>query len=591
MYKASFYYGGYYSFIWIINETVMFKDIVKEVDPLFNPRSVAHIGATNNLNKWGNSTITSLIQSFKGDIYPVNPHEDMILGLKVYRKVTDIPGPVDLAVFTIPAERVAAAMEECVQKGVKSAVIISAGFAETGAAGKRLQDEVLAIARKGNIRFIGPNCMGYWSASSSLAAFMMPLLVKPGPLAFVSQGGNVGAAIVVAGFERGVGFHRYVSCGCAADIQIEDYIEYFGRDPEVKVIMTYIEGLNDGKRFTEIVERVTRVKPVIILKPGKTEAAAKAIRSHSGAMAGTDEIYDAAFKKMGALRVETPEEMLDVAIGFLTQPLPKGKNVAIITPGGSYGVLCAEACEQGGLNVVKLPEETIRELDKMFPPRWSRQNPVDPAGDRNLFAYLIAPISLLELPTVDSLIFMGFGGFTLFGSLIFQQQARTKMNEEQQEKNSAILKATVPILEGIKSTDPVVRAASVKQFVAGVGVTLGVQNGIEVDKMTDLVIAARESGKIGDKLIDDFINLATGKIDGSKSRMAVINDLLNGFMNAVVSQWIMRYGKPVITTTFTEQQGTLVDDHYDYASGNRAARVLLQLTKYYQYLSRESGSA
>jgi acyl-CoA synthetase (NDP forming) len=161
---------------------------------------------------------------------------------------------------------------------------------------------------------------------------MMPLLVRDGPLAFVSQGGNVGAAVVVAGYERGIGFRRYVSCGCAADIQIEDYIEYFGQDPEVKVIMTYIEGLNDGKRFTEIVEKVTKVKPVIVLKPGRTEAAAKAIRSHSGAMAGASEVYDAAFNKMGAMRVETPDEMLDVAIGFLTQPLPKGRNVAIITP-------------------------------------------------------------------------------------------------------------------------------------------------------------------------------------------------------------------------------------------------------------------
>jgi acyl-CoA synthetase (NDP forming) len=577
-----------YPDIRIIKELVMFNDIIKELDPLFNPRSVAHIGATNSRNKWGNSTITSLIQTFKGDIYPVNPHEDTILGLKVYKKVTDIPGPVDLAVFTIPSERVAAAMEECVQKGVKSAVIISAGFAEIGPQGKKLQDEVLEIARRGNIRFIGPNCMGYWSASSSLAAFMMPLLVNDGPLAFVSQGGNVGAAVVVAGFERGIGFHRYVSCGCAADIQIEDYIEYFGKDPEVKVIMTYIEGLNDGKRFTEVVEKVSRIKPVIIMKPGRTEAAAKAIRSHSGAMAGSSAIYDAAFKKMGALRVETPEEMLDVAIGFLTQPLPRGKNVAIITPGGSYGVLCAEACEEGGLNVVKLPDETIEELDKMFPPRWSRQNPVDPAGDRNIIAYLTAPISLLLLPTVDSLIFMGFGGFTLFGSLIFQQQARTQMNEEQHAERDAMLNAIVPILEGIKSTDVQTRATSVKQFVTGVGIILGVQNRIEIDKMTDLFIAARNSGKIGDYLLNDFINLATGKVGelNGRSRMQVINDLLNGFMNALVAQWIMTYKKPVITTTFTEQQVKLIDEHYDYTSANRAVRVLLKLTEYHDYLAR-----
>ncbi|RPJ61075.1 MAG: hypothetical protein EHM12_05630, partial [Dehalococcoidia bacterium] len=400
----------------------MYDDIVKDLDPLFNPKSVAHIGATNNRNKWGFSTITSLIHTYKGPIYPVNSHEVDIQGLKVFKKVTDIPGPVDMAVFTIPAERVANAMEDCVQKGVKAAVIISAGFAETGPEGQKLQDEVLAIARGGNVRFIGPNCMGYWSASSSVGAFMLPLLVRNGPLAFVSQGGNVGAAVVVAGYERGVGFRHYVSCGCAADIQIEDYIEYFGKDPNVKVILTYIEGINDGQKFIDVVSKVTPNKPVIMLKPGKFEAAAAAIKSHSGALAGSYEVYDAVCKKLGILRVDNPEEMLDVALGLLLQPLPKGPNVAIITPGGSYGVLCTDACEQEKLNVVKLPDKTIAELDKIFPPRWSRGNPVDPAGDRNFIAYLTAPERLLALDTVDALIFMGFGGFSLFGNLIAQQR-------------------------------------------------------------------------------------------------------------------------------------------------------------------------
>jgi len=569
----------------------MFNDIVKELDPLFNPRSVAHIGATNNTNKWGFSTITSLVQTFKGDIYPVNPREERIQGLKVYKKVTDIPGSVDLAVFTIPSERVAAAMEECVQKGVKSAVIISAGFAEIGPEGKKLQDEVLAIARKGNIRFIGPNCMGYWSASSSLAAFMMPLLVKDGPLAFVSQGGNVGSAVVVAGYERGVGFHRYVSCGCAADIQIEDYIEYFGKDPSVKVVMTYIEGLNDGKKFTEVVEKVSKIKPVIVLKPGKTEAAAKAIKSHSGAMAGMDEVYDAAFKKMGVMRVESPEEMLDVAIGFLTQPLPRGKNVAIITPGGSYGVLCAEACEEGGLNVVKLPDETIEELDKIFPPRWSRQNPVDPAGDRNFIAYLTAPGNLLALPSVDSLIFMGLGGFTLFGSLILQQRSANEKNMKAEDyaQRDAALQAIVPIIEAVKSQDSKQRETAIRQLIAMLGFILSIENKIEIDRLATMIIGARNSGGIDDTLIDDLLDLANGKAtlaESGRSRMVIINDIIVRFIRALVGQWKDSFGKPVITTTFTEEQTKLVYHHYDYNSGKRAARVLLKLTEYHDYLVR-----
>ncbi len=465
----------------------MENDIVKELDPLFNPKSVAHIGATNNTNKWGFSTITSLMQSFKGAIYPVNVHEDDIQGLKAYKKVTDIPGPVDLAVFTIPAERVAAAMEDCVKKGVRSAVIISAGFAEVGPEGKKLQDEVLSIARRGNIKFIGPNCMGYWSASSSLAAFMMPLLVRDGPLAFVSQGGNVGAAVVVAGYERNLGFHRYVSCGCAADVQIEDYIDYFGKDPEVKVIMAYIEGLNDGARFMDIVKRITPNKPVIVLKPGKTEVAARAIKSHSGAMAGSDEVYDAAFKKMGAIRVEDTEEMLDIAVGFLTQPLPRGRNVAIITPGGSYGVLCAQACEEGGLNVVKLPDKTIDELDKIFPPRWSRQNPVDPAGDRNFVAYMTAPLKLLELDRVDSLIFMGFGGFILFSNLLMQQRSHLeeKMTAEQLAQRDQAMKALIPTLEDVKSPDFKKMQSAVRQLINMLAVFMGIQDLNQVGALSD----------------------------------------------------------------------------------------------------------
>jgi acyl-CoA synthetase (NDP forming) len=571
----------------------MYNDIIKDLDPLFNPKSVAHIGATNNRNKWGFSTITSLIHTYKGPIYPVNPHEEDIQGITAFKKVTDIPGSVVLAVFTIPAERVAAAMEDCVQKGVKSAVIISAGFAETGPEGKKLQDEVLAIARRGNIRFIGPNCMGYWSASSSLGAFMLPLLVRDGPLAFVSQGGNVGSAVVVAGYERGVGFRHYVSCGCAADIQIEDYIEYFGKDPNVKVILTYIEGINDGLKFIDVVKKVTPNKPVIMLKPGKTEAAAAAIKSHSGALAGSYEIYNAVCKKLGILRVDTPEEMLDVALGLLLQPLPKGPNVAIITPGGSYGVLCTDACEQEGLNVVKLPEKTIAELDKIFPPRWSRGNPVDPAGDRNFISYLTAPERLLDLDTVDALIFMGFGGFSLFGNLIAQQRQVTEgmMKHDEIAGREAAIQALVPIIENIRSKDVSVAETSIRQLVDLLGMVLDIKDKAEMSAFADTAIAAKHSGKLDESLIDNLLDLTKGEayiISIGKTRVGIINELISTLLRSLVGQWILSYGKPVITTTFTEEQVRLVKDHFDYTSGNRAARVLTKLLEYQHYLNQIS---
>ena len=393
-------------------------DIVKELEPLFDPKSVAVIGATNNWNKWGFSTFSSSLDGFEGPVYPVNFREDKVLGRKAYKKITDIPGPVDLVAFVIPAPSIPAVMEECVEKGVKAGVIIAAGFQEVGDEGKKLQDEVVRIAKKGNIRFIGPNCMGYWSASSNLRAFMFPMPVKSGPIAFVSQGGNVGGAIVMSGYARGIGFHRYISCGATADIQIEDYIEHFGHDPNVKVILTYVEGLNNGRRFMEVAKEVSRKKPIIALKPGKTTAAAKAISSHSGSLSGIDKIYNAVFRECGIIRANTAEELLDYAIGFLTQPLPRGRNVAIITPGGSYGVLCADSCASEGLNVIDLPKETIDEFNKIFPPRWSHGNPVDPAGDRNFLGYLRAPDMLLNLDIIDAIIFMGFGSFSGFSSML-----------------------------------------------------------------------------------------------------------------------------------------------------------------------------
>ncbi|MBW2323703.1 MAG: CoA-binding protein [Deltaproteobacteria bacterium] len=256
-------------------------EIVPELAPLFHPRSVAVIGATNNLTKWGFSTFYSLMRHYQGDLYAVNNRDAEILGYPAYAKITDIPGPVDLAVIVIPPEKVAGVMEECVEKEVKAGVIITAGFAEVGRQGKAMQDEVLRAARKGGIRLVGPNCMGMWSASANLTAFMFPLPIMEGPLSLVSQGGNVGGALVSDAVSRGVGFQHYISCGCTADIQIEDYIEYMGNDDSVKVIMVYIEGLADGDRFVKKVKPVTLKKPVVALKPGKTEAAARAISSHS----------------------------------------------------------------------------------------------------------------------------------------------------------------------------------------------------------------------------------------------------------------------------------------------------------------------
>ncbi len=568
----------------------MGRTIVEELEPLFNPKSVAVIGATNNWNKWGYSTFTSALDGFRGPVYPVNNRETEVLGYKAYRRVTDIPGPVDLAIFVIPAPSVAPVMEDCVAKGVKAAVIISAGFAETGPEGKRLQDEVLRIARKGGIRFIGPNCMGFWSASSELRAFMFPLPVKDGPLAFVSQGGNVGGAVVTSGYMRGIGFHRYVSCGCAADIQIEDYIEYFGEDPQVKVILAYIEGLVDGSRFMEKVKRVTPKKPVIVLKPGKTEAAAKAITSHSGALAGSDEAYEAAFRSIGVTRVESPEELLDVAIGFVTQPLPRGRNVAILTPGGSYGVLCAEACASENLNVVKLPDKVIAALDKVFPPRWSRGNPVDPAGDRNFVTFLTAPGKLLRVKEVDALIFMGFGGFSIFASLFLSTDTgSTEGVASWVPSREQFRELALAFTKAVSSKDTTEIGKAIHPIVASVASIMGVYNEEEVNELTQLVASAFASGRLNaPSLISAFLPPDSPLL----SEMGIRNpptpqEAIARFLVALAEQWVENYNKPVLTTTFfAETQPRLQGSHYAYPSGRAAARVLVKMVEYKEYLER-----
>ena len=543
------------------------RNINENFDSLFKPKSVAVIGATDDFSKWGFSTFFSTLDGFKGIVYPINDKRESVFDHKAFKKITDVPGEVDLAVFVIPANSVPAAMEDCVRKGVKAAVIISAGFVEIGEEGRKLQEEVLQIARGGGIRFIGPNCMGFWSASAELKAFMTPMPIRPGPLAFVTQGGNVGGAIITSAYQRGLGFHRYVSCGCTADIQIEDYIEHFGGDPEVKVILTYIEGLEDGGRFIEKVKKVTSQKPVIALKPGKSDVTARAIRSHSGALCGSDEVYGEAFDKAGVIRVETPEELLDVAVGFLMQPLPQGGNVAIITPGGSYGVLCSDDCSSNGLNVIELPEETIAEFNHIFPPRWSHGNPVDPAGDRNLIAFLKAPEMLLKLDEVDSLIFMGFGSFSGFGDMLTSTMSQ------------------FPALEEMAKPFEV---QDIHSIVSLIGPLFWVKSSREEKDLEELITSVIESGEI------DVLSLCGGITSAStlegRTGLTEIFSIMDVFLGALVLHWLKTYKKPVVTTTFSEE-GLYLElkkgFYYSYPSPRRAAKVLAKLTEYKEYLERD----
>jgi acyl-CoA synthetase (NDP forming) len=383
--------------------------LTQQLDYLFNPGSVALIGASNNLAKWGFHVLSLLISKGGRHIYPINRNEAEVQGLKAYPSVGKVPGPVDLAVITVPFVEVPAAMKDCARKGVKVAVVIPGGFAETGSEGARIQREVVEIARQGGIRFVGPNGMGHFDTSADF--FTVPYLppVRKGPLALIAQSGNTSQSIVYLACELGLGFSKYVSSGNEADLHFEDYMEYLAQDEETKIILGYIEGLKEGRRFFELAREITRKKPIVIMKAGRTEAGARAARSHTAALAGSDVVCEAAFKQSGVIRVEEAGELIDVALVLLGQPLPRGRRVGVLSSGGGAAVIAADALMRQHLELPQLSPDTIEKLNSLLPPRWSHVNPVETGGDPFSYSCLWA---LMEDENVDAALVIGGGGVT-----------------------------------------------------------------------------------------------------------------------------------------------------------------------------------
>ena len=381
--------------------------LAQQLDYLFNPASVALIGASNNLSKWGYHVLSLLISKGGRQIYPINKNEAEVQGLKAYPSVSKVPGPVDLAVITVPIVEVPAAMKDCARKGVKASVVIPGGFAEIGNDGARIQREVVEIARQGGIRLVGPNCMGHFDTGTNF--FTVPYLppVSKGPLGLIAQSGNTSQTVVYMACEMGLGFSKYVSSGNEADLHFEDYLEYLARDDETKVILGYIEGLKEGRRFLELAKEVTRKKPVVIMKAGRTEAGAIAARSHTASLAGSDVVCEAAFKQSGVIRVEEAGELIDMALVLLGQPLPRGRRVGVISSGGGAAVITADALMRQHLVLPQLSPDTIEKLNALLPPRWSHVNPVETGGDPFSYACLWA---LLEDENVDAAFIIGGGG-------------------------------------------------------------------------------------------------------------------------------------------------------------------------------------
>lgn len=388
----------------------MNQSLLQHFDILFNPHSVALIGASDKLGSWGAGILSRLLaSSFPRRVYPINKNASEIRGLKAYESIAEVPDPVDFAVIAIPFPQIPTVMEECVGKGVKAALIISGGLAETNEEGVRIEKEIVEIASRGGIRFIGPNCMGHFDTSSDLSMVAFVGQVRKGPVGVIAQSGGYGGRIVLGGLDKGLGFSKFVSSGNEADLHLEDYLEYLAQDEATKVIALYIEGLREGRRFFQLAREITRKKPIVAMKAGKTATAARAAKSHAAALAGSEAIYDTLFRQSGVIRVEEDVELLDVTSALLDLPLPKGRRVGILAEGGGSSVVTTDVCELTGLEIAPLAPTTLEKLNSILPPYWPHGNPVDTTDAIVLGQQVIFPClsALMEDENVDAIMLLG----------------------------------------------------------------------------------------------------------------------------------------------------------------------------------------
>jgi acetyl coenzyme A synthetase (ADP forming)-like protein len=379
----------------------------KGLDALFRPRSVAVVGTSARPRTIGREILSNLLEGeFQGVVFPVNPHLQVCQSLRCWPTVDAIPDPVDLVVTCVPAAAVPEVARQCAGKGVGGMVIISAGFREIGPAGRALEDEVMAIARAASIRVIGPNCMGivYTDPAVRLNASFAAARPIEGNVAFVSQSGALGEAILSEAHDLGLGISYFVSAGNRADVSTNELLEYWEDDPRVGPILLYLESVGEARRFPEIARRLTRKKPVIVVKAGRTLAGARAARSHTGSLAGADVAIDTLLGQVGVLRVNSMEDLFAAASAFASQPLPAGSRVGIVTNSGGPGILATDACGSLELQVPELTEATRAALAPHLPKEASLRNPVDMIASAGPEAFEVATAAVLRDENVDALL-------------------------------------------------------------------------------------------------------------------------------------------------------------------------------------------
>ena len=377
------------------------------LDPLFRPKTIAVVGASRNPGTIGYQIVDNLVRhGFQGAVYPVNPKASVIHSIRAYPTVSEIPDSVEMAVIVVPKELVLDVVEECGEQGVRAVVVISAGFKEVGGEGVAREEALLAAVQDHGMRLVGPNCMGLMNTSQDVRmnATFAPTMPPAGATSFLSQSGAMGVTILDYASEYGVGIHQFVSVGNKPDVSGNDLIEYWEDDPGTRVILMYLESFGNPRHFTPIARRVSRKKPIAVVKSGRTEAGARAASSHTGALAGTDLAIDALLAQCGVLRAQSVEELFDMAMAFESLPEPAGNRVAIVTNAGGPGIIIADACEALGLEVVELSQHTQAGLREVFPAEASVRNPVDMIASATGKSYEVALRMVLNDPGVDAAI-------------------------------------------------------------------------------------------------------------------------------------------------------------------------------------------
>ncbi|MFW9845518.1 MAG: acetate--CoA ligase alpha subunit, partial [Candidatus Thorarchaeota archaeon] len=396
-------------------------DRQKGIEVLFDPESIAVVGASSTKGKLGNDVVRNLIESgYQGRIYPINPRGGEILGLKTYRSVSEVTGDVDVAVIVIPAKYVLPVVEECGKKGVKALVIITAGFKEIGHEGQEAEKQIISLAEEYGMVVQGPNCLGIVNTFSPYNASFAAGTPEKGSVAFASQSGALMTGILDWSLMEKIGFSKFVSLGNKAHLDEADFIEAFGNDPNSTFILLYIESVVDGRRFMEVCRKIAPHKPIFVVKSGVSTAGARAASSHTGSLAGSDTAYSVAFKQCGVIRADSMSELFDVANVFGDCYLPRGNRIGIVTNAGGPGIITTDACEANGLEIARFKPETIETLKKGLPPAASVYNPVDALGTAQPEDYALSIEALMADDNVDAVL------------VLLTPQAMTKQTETAQ---------------------------------------------------------------------------------------------------------------------------------------------------------------